>query len=426
MSSKKDIDAVLFLKDGCIIKAKNVTETDTEGLIRGFNNNCLDGIICFDLSEDDEEHEKNLHLLKEINRISEIPVIAGGNIKRLEDVKKILYTGCKKAIIDYETDGASAVAVEAKERFGRERLASSVRSSDTLVSYKDSVSENTSELFVLYPGMYGKVSGITDLPYTVRIDGSGFGTVLEVLEVDDTVKGVFSQDFNRPDADIALLKSRLKEEGIFADCLCSSLSWDQFKLNGDGMVPVIVQDYENDEVLMLAYMNEESFNKTLETGIMTYYSRSRDELWIKGLTSGHYQYVKSLKIDCDKDTILARVSQLGAACHTGKRSCFYTDLVNNEVIKKNSQDVFEGEFDIIMDRKLHPKEGSYTNYLFDKGIDKILKKVGEEASEVIIAAKNPDPEEIKYEVADLLYHVMVMMAERGIEWDEVVDELSKR
>ena len=192
------------------------------------------------------------------------------------------------------------------------------------------------------------------------------------------------------------------------------------------MIPVIVQDYKTNDVLMLAYMKEEAFYTTLSLSKMTYYSRSRNELWTKGMTSGHYQYVKALSIDCDKDTILAKVSQIGAACHTGKRSCFYTDLVKEEYKEKNPLEVFENEYNIILDRKLHPKEGSYTNYLFDKGIDKILKKVGEEATEIVIAAKNPDPEEIKYEIADFLYHMMVMMVDKGITWDEVLEELSQR
>ena len=206
----------------------------------------------------------------------------------------------------------------------------------------------------------------------------------------------------------------------------SKLSFDEFKLNSDGMIPVITQDYKTNEVLMLAYMTKESFEKTLETGKMTYFSRSRQELWTKGDTSGHYQYVKSLSIDCDKDTILAKVSQIGAACHTGNRSCFYTDMVKEEYNEKNPLEVFENEYNLILDRKLHPKEGSYTNYLFDKGIDKILKKVGEEATEIVIAAKNPDPEEIKYEIADFLYHMMVMMVDKGITWEEVLEELSQR
>ena len=208
--------------------------------------------------------------------------------------------------------------------------------------------------------------------------------------------------------------------------LKSSIAWSDFKLNSDGMVPVIAQDYQTNEVLMLAYMNEKAFNTTLETGKMTYWSRSRNELWTKGLTSGHLQFVKSLTLDCDNDTILAKVSQVGAACHTGNRTCFYRDLVKKEFNNVNPLEVFENVYQIIKDRKEHPKEGSYTNYLFDKGIDKILKKVGEECTELVIAAKNPDPEEIKYEMSDFLYHAMVLMVERGVTWEDITEELANR
>ena len=208
--------------------------------------------------------------------------------------------------------------------------------------------------------------------------------------------------------------------------LTGKLSWSDFKLNSDGMVPVIVQDYQTDEVLMLAYMNEEAYLTTLKLGKMTYWSRSRNELWTKGLTSGHVQYVKSLTIDCDNDTILAKVEQIGAACHTGNKTCFYQPLVGTDYNEKNPLQVFESLYAVIEDRKANPKEGSYTNYLFDKGIDKILKKVGEEAAEIIIAAKNPNPEEVKYEMADFLYHAMVLMVEKGLTWDDIVGELADR
>ena len=175
-------------------------------------------------------------------------------------------------------------------------------------------------------------------------------------------------------------------------------------------------------------MNEEAFNNTLATGRMTYFSRSRQAQWVKGETSGHYQYVHSLTADCDLDTILAKVTQVGAACHTGSYSCFFNEIQNRSSKQEahNPMKVFEEVFSVIEDRKEHPKEGSYTNYLFDKGIDKILKKVGEEATEIVIAAKNPNPNEIKYEIADFLYHMMVLMAEKGVTWEEVTTELANR
>ena len=197
---------------------------------------------------------------------------------------------------------------------------------------------------------------------------------------------------------------------------------ENIKFNGHGLVPCVVQDVYTREVLMLAYMNEESLKKTLETGETWFFSRSRNELWNKGATSGHKQTVKKLSYDCDGDTILAEVEQIGVACHTGAKSCFYTTMFESD------EKVFEiGKlFDLIKERKENPVEGSYTNYLFDKGIDKILKKVGEESAEVIIAAKNPDLTELQYELSDLVYHSMVLMVERGLELKDIANELKKR
>ena len=205
------------------------------------------------------------------------------------------------------------------------------------------------------------------------------------------------------------------------------ISFSDFKLNSDGLIPCIAQDYKTGEVLMMAYMNEESYKKTLETGLMTYWSRSRQKLWTKGEESGHFSFVRSLDIDCDKDTILAKVHQIGPACHTGNTSCFFTPLVRDgRKADPSPENVLTDVYDVIIDRKDHPREGSYTNYLFEKGIDKILKKVGEEATEIVIAAKNPDKDEIKYEIADFLYHTMVLMAERGVTWEDIADELARR
>ena len=190
------------------------------------------------------------------------------------------------------------------------------------------------------------------------------------------------------------------------------------------LIPAVVQDYKSKEVLMLAYMNEESLKKTLETGYTWFYSRSRQELWNKGATSGHTQKVIKLDYDCDEDTLLVLVEQNGAACHTGNRSCFYRTLAENgEVPEANPLVSLE---EVIADRKVNPEEGSYTCYLFEKGLDKVLKKVGEECAETIIAAKNGDLTELNGEVNDLFYHVMVMMNICGLSLDEVQKEMETR
>ncbi|MFH5881712.1 bifunctional phosphoribosyl-AMP cyclohydrolase/phosphoribosyl-ATP diphosphatase HisIE [Liberiplasma polymorphum] len=197
----------------------------------------------------------------------------------------------------------------------------------------------------------------------------------------------------------------------------------QLKFNDAGLIPVITQDAYTNEVLMLAYMNIEAVNKTLTEKIAYYFSRSRKTLWKKGETSGHIQYVKSFAYDCDADTILIKVKQVGVACHTGEKSCFFNTVLNNE---ENERPLLESLYDTIKERKENPKEGSYTNYLFKEGLDKILKKVGEETSEIIIAAKNDSQAELVYEISDLVYHILVLMVNEGTTLDLIERELSKR
>jgi len=207
------------------------------------------------------------------------------------------------------------------------------------------------------------------------------------------------------------------------------------KFDEKGLVPAVVQE-ENGQVLMLAYMNEESLKKTLETGYAHYFSRSRQALWKKGETSGNVQKVKEISYDCDGDTLLLRIHQTGVACHTGSYSCFSgRKLMGAEekgiaVVPQEPQvalaKVLNDLYEVIQDRRLNPVEGSYTNYLFEKGQDKILKKVGEEAVETVIASKNQEKKEIVYEMGDLWYHCLVLLAYHNITPEELFNELMKR
>lgn len=206
------------------------------------------------------------------------------------------------------------------------------------------------------------------------------------------------------------------------------------KFNEKGLIPVIVTDYDDNKVLMMAWMNKEALDMTIKTKKAHYFSRSRQALWMKGESSGNIQEVVSVKKDCDSDTLLMQVKQTGVACHTGNDTCFYTDLLsepdqgktNNQESELYGATILKELYNVVINRKDNPKEGSYTNYLFDKGIDKILKKVGEEASEVIIAAKNDSRDEIRYETADLLYHLIVMLVDRGLTLEEIYGELKSR
>ncbi len=205
-----------------------------------------------------------------------------------------------------------------------------------------------------------------------------------------------------------------------------------------GLIPAVIQDCISGQVLMLAYMNKEALTKTIETGKTWFYSRSRQELWMKGESSGHVQKVKEILYDCDEDSVLIKVEQTGVACHTGHYSCFFRNINGQEVEEQvfdlnrvyesaqSSPAILYELYEIIKDRQVKMPEGSYTTYLFQKGLDKILKKVGEENAEVIIAAKNREKSEVIYETSDLLYHLLVLLVEQGVDLGEIFAELKSR
>ena len=423
----KNIVATIYIKDGMAVKSpselevkKNVLE-----LASVYDDSGVDKIICYDLSTDDEEHEKNILAIREINRNVQVKTAGGGNIKRLEDVKKLLYAGCIEVILNGSKPETNDLIKEASARFGAEKMLVSLATVDFLFKTKDFLQNNIHELLIMNTTLLEGLENITSIPYIVQVDNYDINYIEKILK-SDNIRGISGQFINDTSFNIMQMKSELSDAGIKMDNFEPKLSWADLNPNEKGLVPTVVQDFQTGEVLMLAYMNEESFDTTIRTGKMTYFSRSRNQLWVKGETSGHIQYVKSLTADCDFDTILAKVSQVGVACHTGAPSCFFNEIVKKEYVERNPLKVFEDVYDVILDRKEHPKEGSYTNYLFDKGLDKILKKVGEEATEIVIAAKNPDAEETKYEISDFLYHLMVLMAEKGVTWEDITSELAQR
>ena len=426
--SYKGLTPCILIDRGKAVKwfdDRSVIARDVVALAKHYAERGADELIVFDLSTSDEDHEEAIDLMRKINRFISIPMVAGGNIRREEDVKKYLYAGAKRAILNFSKIAAQEMLESVSKRFGKERIAVSLNDFDALFKQQHLIEEYASELIFMHRLDLDSVMNITSIPCVVVTDTMEQDEILKILK-SSGVKGVSGRFISQEDMDFDGFKEICVQEGIKMTSFESILEFSELKLNPSGLIPVIVQDYKTNEVLMLAYMNKEAFNHTVKSGRMTYYSRSRKELWIKGETSGHYQYLKSLTVDCDKDTLLAKVEQIGAACHTGSRSCFFQQIVGNDYDTTNPLQVFESVYGTIMNRKENPKEGSYTNYLFDKGIDKILKKVGEEATEIVIAAKNPNPEEIKYEISDFLYHVMVLMVERGITWEDITRELAER
>ncbi len=393
-------------------------------------------------------YEEYVEEIKYITKNTDLPLNVNIIAKRFDDIKYTLYAGVNR-VCCYDLDGASTsveldLINESSLRFGKEKIFISTQFRDGRLDIGDLKEFKLFGAGGFFINDYNEANiqelkdFISEVQLPIAVNTACLTTDKEISGMLDATKelieagvdtliinytGYTSQEED-PTADFVSGIKALIAKDLNKDV--NALAFEEFKLNSDGLIPVIAQDYKTGDVLMMAYMNKEAYEKTLETGTMTYFSRSRQSLWVKGETSGHFQYVQELIIDCDKDTILAKVKQIGVACHTGSPNCFFTPLYKKEYDSVNPLKILEEDYDIIVNRKNNPREGSYTNYLFEKGLDKILKKVGEEATEIIIAAKNPNPEEIKYEMADFLYHAMVLMVEKGVTWDDVVRELANR
>lgn len=412
------------------INAESEISANVINLAKSYSYGGADELFLYNYSKDEKSREEFLSLAKVLSKEIDIPFTIGCFVKRLEDVKKAIYTGAGSVMIKYVLLEDKQLLKEASERFGSDKIMVELDMSEGLLPNVEDICKSLSDyqvgtILLKHVTLTENIKDfIETLPITVLIRDSLVRNDIGSLITISNVIGVSTNFFENKD--IYKAKIALKEEGIEVNTFGSKLLFSEFKVDANGLIPVIVQDYRSNEVLMLAYMNKEAYNMTIVSGRMTYYSRSRSKLWLKGETSGHFQYVKELVLDCDNDTILAKVLQIGPACHTGELTCFHKELVKKEYMNTDPLHVFNDVYNVILDRRVNPKEGSYTNYLFDKGIDKILKKCGEEATEITIAAKNPGAEELRYEIADYLYHLMVLMAECGLDWNDITTELSHR
>ena len=441
------------LKKGLFNEVTVYSERPYE-IAKGFEEAGAQFIHTVDLDGALKGHGVNAETIKKICSSVNVPVQMGGGIRTLENIQEVLDLGVYRVIIGTKAVENPDFIKAAIDRFGAEHIVVGVDAKDGLVAIEGW--EKVSDKTALSLALAMKDIGVQTIVYTdISKDGMLAGPNVEQTKIlsdktgiDIIASGGMScmDDLTHiNDAGIhgaiigkAIYEKRidLKEAvNLFESGASYSkasampkadISFKDLKLDANGLIPVVVQDYVNSEVLMLAYMNEEAFNVTINSGRMTYWSRSRNELWTKGLTSGHLQYVKSLTADCDYDTILAKVSQVGAACHTGNRTCFFNNIVKKEYVEKNPLTVLESVYAVIVDRMKNPKEDSYTNAVMEKGIDEILKKLGHECTEIILAAKNPDSDDLKFEISDFMYHCMILMAQKNITWAEIAGELAQR
>lgn len=425
MSYKRLIPCIL-IADGTAVKwfdNREVISHDVIKLAKEYSDRGADELLIFNLAETEEENDETIDLIRQINRMIKIPMIVGGHVKEMEDIKRILDMGAKKAILNFSKPGMLKMAEEAKKIYGKEKIAVSIKNFDELFKKQHIIREYSSELVFMHRVDLDSVMNVVDIPCIMVTDTMEESELFRILKC-PRIRGISGKYISQRTLDLKEYKEKCTAEGIKMTAFESRMDFSEFKLNPQGLLPVVVQNYKTSEVLMVAYMNQQAFEHTVKSGRMTYYSRSRNELWIKGETSGHYQYVKSLTIDCDKDTLLAKVEQIGPACHTGNPTCFFQPVAGTGKRDISTLQILDRMHQSIAFRRANTSKAD--DILAGNGIDKILKKIGEEATELIIASKNPNKQDITHEISDLMYHVISLMVERGIEWDDIAEEFDKR
>lgn len=394
-SNAKNLLAHIFMKNGKAVTGLDnfriLGERSIPELAKYYEQKGADALILFDLSESLEEHKLHQRIVKCLCGRSQIPVMAGGHIEGLHDMETLIDVGCARVFLNMSKKENRDLLPEAQKQFGKEHIAVCIN--DFTFSKEESrqIEKYAGEVILLGDNRH-LYEAVRSLPVTCipLMDLMDYQKVYVLLK-EENVSGISGNVISNTEVDLFELKDLLQMKGITMKQQKSAIGWSEFKLNSDGLIPVIVQDYRNGEVLMLAYMNEEAFDKTVKTGRMTYWSRSRQELWLKGETSGHFQYVKRLSIDCDNDTLLAYVAQTGAACHTGNRSCFYRDLMKKEYDVADPMDTLQHLYE-----KAQSRRGTLINHT-----------------------------SVKKQAADVLRHMTDLMAEYQVSWEDVAEEIGR-
>jgi cyclase len=456
MLSKKIIPC-LDIKDRKVVKGRKFkdikTLADPVELARKYVASGADELVFYDIGASVEGRRLFIDLLQDVRKEVTCPLIAGGGIKTIEDCEAVFEAGADKLSINTGAIEDPSFITKASEKYGKEkiilscdiknvdgtyRLFTSAGQKDTGLDAVEWIADlakrgagavvvnsidadGVQEGFDI--GLLNTIMKRVDIPI---IASGGAGSIKDFIELFRKLPriyaGLAASVFHFDQVDIKELKEQLSEAGIPVNGVNMSLNIDDISFDEKGLIPAIVVEYDTGKVLMLAYMNKESLKISLDEKRTCFWSRSRNELWRKGESSGNVQHIKSIVADCDRDALLVYVSKDGPACHLGTETCFEYPLYGDVPCRFTAAELYK----LLEARKENMPSGSYTTYLFKEGRDKILKKIGEETAEVIIAGKNADKAESIYEISDLCYHVLVMMAEMGINPEDIKRELESR
>lgn len=454
----KRIIPCLDITNGRVVKGKQFKELkdidDPLPLAKLYDQSGADELIMYDITATTEGTKLFIETIEEIAKEISIPLTVGGGIASIQDISRVLQAGANKVSLNSAAIANPSLINEAAATFGSNSLVVGIdvkqvapqqwhafthggtkdSNRDVIEWAKEVVERGAGELVINSMDNDGMKKGF-NIPLLMALNeavsapmiaSGGAGSIQDFLDVfkNTNVSGALAASvFHYGEVDIPTLNKQLLQAEENTDIPLQHFDVTNISFDEQGLIPAIVQHAETGDVLMLAYMNEESLRKSIQTKQTWFYSRSRNELWNKGATSGNTQVITKMELDCDSDSILVNVLPSGPACHTGENSCFSTPILSG---RSSSRTVLYQLAQKIAARKINPVEGAYTTYLFNEGIDKILKKIGEETSEVIIGAKNNDNVEVTWEISDLVYHMLVLMEELGVSIQQIQDELLQR
>ena len=416
----KNLFATLYLKNGEAVFSSEDHQNigSAQEIVKLYNDSGIDKIILFDLSEQKEEHILNIHKIKELIRMIEVPVYGTGNLHQVEDIRNLLFAGCQKVILDSSQPDFNQLLEDSYKRFGKEKLTASLKKVDALFKQRINLETKIEELFIYNQTIIDAVENLTMMPFIPIIDSHQIDDYIKFLKMPN-VTGIGGPLMDSTANDIMLMKNQINEQHIQINHLETSVLWEDFHLDTDGLMPVITQDYISSEVINFGYMNQYAFEQSIKFGRMTYYNKESGELSMFGFEEAQYQYIKSFTLDCHRKTLLAKISQLG-------NNCFPEEIVKKDFLEKNTIKVFENLYNEMMEQRIKPVESSYISHLVSKGQDEVLKKCGEMIVDLMIAAKNGNSEAIRSDLTDLIYHLMVLMTEHDLKWQDVTNELIQR
>lgn len=417
---RKNLFATLYLKNGEAVFSPEDYQIigSAQEIVKLYNDSGIDKIILFDLSEQKDEHILNIHKIKELIRMIEVPVYGTGNLHQVEDIRNLLFAGCQKVILDSSQPDFNQLLEDSYKRFGKDKLTASLKKVDALFKQRINLETKIEELFIYDETIIDAVENLTMMPFIPIIASNQIDDYIKFLKMPN-VTGIGGPLTDATATDIMLMKNQINEQHIQINHLETSVLWEDFQLDTDGLMPVITQDYISSEVINFGYMNQYAFEQSIKFGRMTYYNKESGELSMFGFEEAQYQYIKSFTLDCHRQTLLAKISQFG-------NNCFPEEILKKDFLEKNTIKVFENLYDKMIEQRIKPIESSYISHLVSKGEDEVLKKCGEMIVDLMIAAKNGNSEAIRSDLTDLIYHLMVLMTEHDLKWQDVTNELIQR